>query len=105
MDIFGTVYNILNPAQIGIQAGASAAKEVLPEPEWILTPYASDRMKQTDPAGYAQLVKDYERLQANTTAAYQQALNPIPAITDMGKYILIGVVAFAVVYLIAKKGK
>lgn len=105
MDIFHTVYAILNPAQIGLQAGASVAKEVLPQPQWILTPYTEERMKQIDPAKYAQLVKEYGKLEVDTRGAYQQVLNPIPMLADTGKYILIAVVAFAVLYLVIKKGK
>ncbi|MBU0606033.1 MAG: hypothetical protein KKH77_07075 [Candidatus Omnitrophica bacterium] len=105
MNIFDTVYAIMNPAQLGIQAGASTAKQILPEPEWILTPYTEERMKQIDPAKYQQLVKEYGTLQADTRGAYAQALNPIPALSDISKYVLIGVVAVAVIVLFIKKGK
>lgn len=105
MDIMQTVYAILNPAQIGIQAGQKVANKIAPTPQWILTPYAASRLQQTDPAAYNRLVSDFSRLQADTTAAYQQALNPVPALVNIGKYVLIAAVIFAVIYIVAKKGK
>jgi len=105
MNIFDTVYKILNPAQIGIQAGASTAKQILPEPEWILTPYAEERMKQIDPAKYQQLVKEFGTLQADTRGAYAQVLNPLPALADYGKYILIGFVVIAAIFIFVNRSK
>lgn len=106
MNIFQTVYDILNPAQIGLQIGRNVAQDLIPEPQWILTPYAESRLKEINPGEYITIVEAYNKAK-QASADTVAALNPFSAVVDFVKQpaTIAGIVIIAIIIIaiIARK--
>lgn len=76
---------------------------LFPQPQWILTPYAEERLKEINPIGYQQLKSDFQNLKTEAKQGYLDAINPFKALSTPAAIAGVIVIIAVIILLLRRR--